>query len=97
MGLFGTDPGKIVERATRLQGVLTGIQYGYTSGDTPQRIENFAIRLGNGATVGVRQHLDPNDRTRLGMAVDVWELKGEAVIDWASTCSRLGVSGTVDR
>lgn len=97
MALFGGPPAdKILAKGAPAPGRITGIRVRYVSdGDSDRRVDEYRVEHPAG-TAGIRQILRPDDIVRLGMDVDLVVLDGAAVIDWATTGSRLGFDGTVE-
>lgn len=96
MGIFGGGPESVIKKGSRTSGRIVGIAFSERGDDPPTRIEEYAIELGDGRVVGVRQRLDPADVVRFGMPVTVWTHKDDAVIDWRTSTSSLGVTASDD-
>jgi hypothetical protein len=79
--LFGPDPKKVLARGEYLRGRVVGIKIGWTSDDSPSRLDHYAVEAG-GRVFGIRQDLQPEDEVRLGMDVGLRVEKDAAVIEW---------------
>jgi hypothetical protein len=81
MGLFGGGANAVVGKGTRSAGTIVGISVRRADEDDLEPERSYAVRLGDGRTLGIRQRLDPADVVRLGMEVSVLVRGGDAVID----------------
>ncbi|MCB1040496.1 MAG: hypothetical protein KDA94_13355, partial [Acidimicrobiales bacterium] len=84
VGLFGgPDAAAVLAKGEPSLARIVGIDVSYVSdGDSDRRVEEYALALADGRTIGVRQALRPPDQVRLGMEVPVQVLGDRAVITW---------------
>ena len=93
MGLFGSNPDRVVSKGSRTSGKVVAIRVSeVSSDDTKHLVHEFVVAVGaGGRRAAVRQNLMPADRIRLGMIVDLFERGDDIVIDWERTMSAQGV------
>jgi hypothetical protein len=95
VGIFGGPSAeKILAKGTATSGRIVGLDVHYTHDDAADnRLEDYAIELSTGETIGIRQRLNPDDVVRIGMPIRAVVLDGAGVVDWAATGAEQGFAG----